>query len=237
MECIPVMDLMDGCVVRAVRGDRANYRPLESRLVDSCAPLAVACALHRHFGNGCFYVADLDAIRRQGDNHASLSALLAAHPACMFWVDVGLTHVAQAAGLPRAPNLRLILGSESLPSFAHYHALRAELPEALLSLDHRGTTRLGPEALWTTPASWPAFVLGMNLARVGAAEGPDLALLEDLAQRAPGVRRVAAGGVRHRADLAALSDIGVHHVLVASALHDGSLQREDFQAVADAAKK
>ena len=145
--------------------------------------------------------------------------------------------MAQATALPRAPNLRLILGSESLPSFAHYHALRATLPQALLSLDHRGNARLGPETLWTTPASWPAFVIGMNLARVGAAEGPDLELLEAIGRQAPQVQRVAAGGVRDRADLAALERIGVHHVLVASALHDGGLTREDFLSVTAAQKK
>ena len=223
--------------MRAVRGDRANYRPIESRLTDSCAPLAVAAALHAHFRNTRFYVADLDAIRQQGNNHAVLEALLAAHPGCQFWVDVGLARAAQVASLPRAPNLRPILGSESLQGFAHYHALRAELPEALLSLDHRGQTRLGPEALWTTAASWPSFVIGMNLARVGAAEGPDLDLLQDLGRRAPRVWRVAAGGVRDRDDLAALADIGVHHVLVASALHDGRLTREDFAALEGAPPK
>ena len=228
---------MDGRVVRAVRGDRANYRPIESRLVDSCAPLAVAAALHEHFRNACFYVADLDAIRRQGDNRAMLSALLAAHPGCTFWVDIGLRDFSHAACLPSAPNLRPILGSESLPGFAHYHALRASMPEAVLSLDHHGAARLGPAALWDTPATWPSIVIGMNLARVGAADGPDLALLQALGRRAPGVRRIAAGGVRDRADLSALSRIGVHHVLVASALHDGSLKREDFQAVAGPTKK
>lgn len=231
------MDLLDGRVVRAVRGDRANYLPIKSRLVDSCAPLAVAAALHASLANPCFYIADLDAIQMRGHNHVALAALLTAYPACTFWVDVGLRSPAQAARLPRAPNLRLILGSESLASFAHYHALRAGLPDAVLSLDHHGETRLGPAALWSTPAAWPAFVIGMNLARVGAAAGPDLALLQAVGRSAPRVTRVAAGGVRHREDLEALANIGVHHVLIASALHDGSLTREDFAAVTCGAKK
>ena len=237
MECIPVMDLLGGQVVRAVRGDRANYRPIESRLVDSAAPLPVATALHARFANTCFYVADLDAIQQQGNNFATLSALLAAFPGQMFWVDAGLRDTREHRQLPTARNLRWIIGSEALPSFSHFHALRAELPEALLSLDHRAESRLGPASLWDTPACWPAIVIGMNLARVGAAAGPDLDLLQQLGVRAPHVTRIAAGGVRNCTDLQALARIGVHHVLVASALHDGSLQSSDFASVTPPAKK
>jgi phosphoribosylformimino-5-aminoimidazole carboxamide ribotide isomerase len=76
MHVIPVLDLLDGLAVRAVRGERALYRPIESSLCATSEPLAVAHALLAATGARTLYVADLDAILRQGDHAGQLAALL-----------------------------------------------------------------------------------------------------------------------------------------------------------------
>ncbi len=45
MRIIPVIDVMDGVVVRAIGGRRDEYRPLVSQLTVSTDPIAVAKAL------------------------------------------------------------------------------------------------------------------------------------------------------------------------------------------------
>jgi len=45
MQVIPVLDLLDGHVVRAVRGERAAYLPIRSSLAAGSEPLAIARAL------------------------------------------------------------------------------------------------------------------------------------------------------------------------------------------------
>ena len=45
MTVLPVLDVLEGVVVRGVAGQRAEYRPLRSRLVESAVPLDVARAL------------------------------------------------------------------------------------------------------------------------------------------------------------------------------------------------
>src|SRR5205807_4878109 len=45
MRIVPVVDLKGGIVVHARRGQRADYAPLRSPLVDGCEPVAVARAL------------------------------------------------------------------------------------------------------------------------------------------------------------------------------------------------
>src|ERR1017187_1877779 len=60
---LPVLDLMNGQIVRGIAGRRDEYRPIVSKLVDSAEPLAVARAFREHFGFDEFYLADLDAIR------------------------------------------------------------------------------------------------------------------------------------------------------------------------------
>ena len=71
MRIIPVIDLMKGEVVQAIRGDRANYRPVQSVLTRDAQPLSVARALQDATGCDEFYIADLDAI--MGDNPSGTS--------------------------------------------------------------------------------------------------------------------------------------------------------------------
>ena len=232
MHCIPVLDLLAGVVVRAVRGDRAAYRPLVSPLVESSLPRAVAAAFYTQFASRSFYIADLDAIQGQGSNAAMVDTLAAAYPDCEWWVDAGVTSVEAFARYASAPNIRWVLGSESLPSFAVYADLAQRERRFILSLDSRAGQPLGPAELWIEPTLWPAEVIAMTLSRVGANEGPDFALLAQLRQRSPHTTLVAAGGTRHRADLLALKNMGVNHVLLASALHDGGVTAEDLRGIA-----
>ena len=62
MQIMPVIDIRNGIAVRAVAGERSQYRPLESRLTVSTEPAEVLKALQREFGFTHCYVADLDAI-------------------------------------------------------------------------------------------------------------------------------------------------------------------------------
>jgi phosphoribosylformimino-5-aminoimidazole carboxamide ribotide isomerase len=75
-------------------------------------------------------------------------------------------------------------------------------------------------------------LLVLDLARVGVAGGPGAAdLCRRLAADYPRAEISAGGGVRDRADLERLRGDGVQAVLVASALHDGRLQREDLSGL------
>src|SRR4030095_3440478 len=70
----------------------------------------------------------------------------------------------------------------------------------ILSLDTKGTERLGPAILHEDAGLWPSTVIVMTLARVGVGAGPDLESLRGVLARAPGRRVIAAGGVRDLAD-------------------------------------
>ncbi|MBL8469318.1 HisA/HisF-related TIM barrel protein [Methyloversatilis discipulorum] len=222
-ELIPVIDLMQGRVVHARRGDRQAYQPLRSRLVEGCAPADVVDALVAATAARHIYIADLDAIRRLGGDHAAVIAGLAArHPQVEFWVDGGFADAAAALALHRATGATPVMGSESLTEPDALAKLSAADVPALLSLDYRGGVPLG--AAWAhAPGFWPTRVIAMELARVGSEAGPELALIDRLRAQRPDVAVIAAGGVRDAADLVALDGVGVPAVLVASALHDGRL--------------
>lgn len=227
-EIVPVVDLMGGAVVHARAGERDRYRPIEgSALTASPEPVAVVRGLLGLHPFRTLYIADLDAIRQQGNHAATIRALGAAFPGLALWVDAGF---AGLDGCRRflATNLgHLVLGSESQRDPATLEALQGE-PRLVLSLDHKGEERLGPPAIFARTDLWPARVIVMTLARVGAGRGPDLDRPREIRARAPDRRIYAAGGVRDAGDLEALRALGCAGVLVATALHDGRLGRDEL---------
>nr|MBA3625777.1 nickel transporter [Methylibium sp.] len=182
MNIVPVIDLLHGQVVRGVRGDRAQYRPIVSALAGSAEPLAVADRLCEHCATDLLYVADLDALQGRPVQVAVLAGLLRARPTLNLWLDVGLAGrdalEALFAALGTASSrVAPVLASESIASKAELSRCLALAPDALLSLDRRGAAVLDPAGLWDAPALWPQRVIVMTLDRVGADAGPDLATL------------------------------------------------------------
>ena len=221
---------MAGQVVHAREGRRDAYRPLVSSLCAGSRPADVLDGLLRLYPFRHCYIADLDAILRRGEHRREIATLRAAYPHLEFWVDAGLRDGARIAAWPSELG-RPVLGSESLEEAM----LARTAADAILSLDFRGAAFIGPAELLEDAAAWADDLVVMNLERVGGGQGPDLERLAALRARAPDKRYYAAGGVRGRADLAALAAAGASGVLLASALHDGRLSRSDLAACQDPA--
>lgn len=227
---IPVIDLLAGQVVRAMRGERGSYRPIESPLCGSADALRVAPLLCEYTGSQQVYVADLDALLGRAPQLALLRGLLAVlPPAVSLWLDAGFAERAEADALlaalgPAATGRVLpVFGSETLRALQPCFA--GGLP-GVLSLDRRLQQPLDAAGCWQQPELWPRNVIVMTLDRVGAGAGPDLATLAQVRERAaPGTRLFGAGGLRHEADLQAARAAGAAGWLVASALHDMTLPR------------
>jgi uncharacterized protein related to proFAR isomerase len=221
-EIIPVIDLRHGAVVRARAGDRATYAPIVTPLAKGSAPGDVARGLLAAVPARILYVADLDAIiDGKTPDRASLGAIAEACPGVTLWVDAGFSDAAGLDAFLKAGLGRPVIGSESQTDAGLVRRLG---DRAVFSLDTRGGDRLGPDALHEEPAHWPRDVIVMTLGRIGVGAGPDLDRLAAVAALSPATRLYAAGGVRDRADVAALRRQGVAGALVASAIHDGALR-------------
>jgi phosphoribosylformimino-5-aminoimidazole carboxamide ribotide isomerase len=224
-EVIPVIDLMSGLVVHARLGDRAHYQPIRSRLCESPQIQDVVAGLLGLFEFKRLYIADLDALCGRGLQRSSLDAVRRTAPGLSLWIDAGvrdrqdLRAVAEF-GVP-------VLASETLTAAAADQLLAASA-SPVLSIDYRGERLLGEPALLEQPQRWPAHVIAMNLARVGSDLGPDLARIDLLRRLAPQSRLYIAGGVRDAEDLHRGRQAGAAGALVASALHDGRIQRADL---------
>jgi phosphoribosylformimino-5-aminoimidazole carboxamide ribotide isomerase len=226
MDLIPVIDVKNGLAVRAFRGRRAEYRPLETPLAQGSDPVAVARGLLALFPFSTLYVADLDGIEGRGASADLAERLTEALPGVAIWVDNG------SLGAQR--DAVTVIGSESVISADALAAVRG-LPAHgfVLSLDFKGSEFAGPAALLNETTLWPERVIIMTLARVGSGEGPDLDRIAAIAARAGASRRVyAAGGIRHRADVEAARAAGAAGALIATALHAETITAGDLFEIA-----
>lgn len=230
MEIIPVIDLMDGVVVHARKGERASYQPIRTPLCTGSAPLDVVRGLLALHPFSTLYVADLDAIAGRAAHAAALHTLRQAFPGLAIWLDNGAADAAAVAAFRGSGPGALVLGSETQTSAALVTHHRQD-PDIILSLDFRGEAFQGPRALLDAPQHWPPRVIAMTLAQVGSGAGPDFARLASVRAAAGGRVVIAAGGLRHMADARALAAAGIAGVLAATALHDGRLSKADLAAL------
>jgi len=219
MQIIPVIDLKDGLVVHASGGDRSRYQPVHysSRLCESSEITEVVASLLNLYPFQTFYIADLDAISGNGNHNDAIGKLLRNYPSMAFWLDNGSSYQAvSTATLPS--NFKPVIGTES-------QAQPASLTQAdlILSLDFKHNQALGHPAWLESPELWPNTVVVMTLDLVGSNNGPDFEKLGELCNKHPDKRIVAAGGVRDLNDLVRLKTIGIAAVLLASSLHNGSI--------------
>jgi HisA/HisF family protein len=233
LHVIPVIDLKCGTVVRAVGGDRANYQPIDTPLapgshdpVDVVAGLLAFCA-----GFDRLYVADLDGIEGRGRDLETIRRISETFPRLRLLVDDGSATVSDVAEFANCPSVTPVIGSETLGSLADLAGITDRLRGGFaLSLDWRGTHRLGPDALFEDATFWPVTLIVMTLDRVGRREGPALDRLKSVKDIAGDREVLAAGGVRDINDLWLLHRQGCG-ALIASCLHDGALSRGDLAAL------
>lgn len=226
MQIIPVIDLVDGMAVHARGGQREAYRPVNTPLCADPEPAAVARAYLSLHPFSTIYVADLNAITGKENNDSAVEAMCSSFPAVTFWVDAGPIWRFSAR-----PNLRRVVGTETgIP-------LESGRGSEILSLDFDAGGLVGDPAVLEHPENWPPEVILLNLGRVGSASGPDASRVPRLRRMAPHSRIFLGGGVRDAEDLRTAGAAGIHGVLVATALHWGTLTPFDIHSQASRPKK
>ncbi|TRW96959.1 HisA/HisF-related TIM barrel protein [Candidatus Methylobacter oryzae] len=228
MKIIPVIDLKDGVVVHARQGNREGYQPINTYLCKSSGIFQVIDAFLSIYQFDTFYIADLNAITNQGNHDYLIAEVLTRFPRIMFWIDKGYRKYDEIKQLPE--NTLPVLGSESYKDET-ISEIKAYKNNFILSLDYSNSGALGAKNLFSDPTFWPKNVIIMTLGRVGCNNGPDFDKLKEFCRQYPGKSFIAAGGIRNKQDLMALSKAGIHQALVASALHSGAVKAEDIAEV------
>jgi phosphoribosylformimino-5-aminoimidazole carboxamide ribotide isomerase len=242
MRIIPVLDLMEGLVVHAAKGERERYQPVRSILAASADPLDVACCLQAETKCRTFYIADLDAIQGKGHNREAIGKI-ASQLDVELWVDAGVADAGSANSLVEAGADVVIIGSETLSGLQQLRFICDSVPREkfIFSLDMVKGQVLSPTAALKGIAPLQAiarlssegldrFIL-LTLDAVGAGSGPDLPLIQDAKRGYPHHSFFAGGGVKTPDHLQALSDTGADGVLVATSLHKGWIGGRDLMAL------
>lgn len=231
MRIIPVIDVLNGIVVRGVGGRRHEYEPIVSQLTSSVDPIEVARALVNAFDPHEIYLADLDAIGGAMPAIEVYREILGL--GVRLWVDAGLSDTEIAVriaevGCDVIAGLETVSGPEVLSQIVT--AIGAD--RTIFSLDLRDGE---PLRKWSGDPIQVAVALGisrlivLDLAHVGGGRGTGTErLCRQISSTYPNVELFAGGGIAGREDLERLDACGVKGVLVASALHDGRLKVGDY---------
>ena len=244
MRIIPVMDLLNLQTVHAVKGMRQYYKPVHSVLCDSPDPIAIAGAFLGKLGLRELYIADLDAIQDiSGTDNRPVIEQLARSFDLEIMLDAGVSDVGSAIRWIDTGIRKLVIGSETLVSMEALKAISEEVgaDRIVFSLDCtngkilsrcaklQGATPL--VALEQVEALGLRETILLELDRVGSGAGAHLSMVSEIRRAFPGVSLILGGGISSAAEIAGLQSMGLEGVLVATALHNGTIDSEQLSGM------
>lgn len=239
MKIIPVIDVLGGLAVHAVKGERQNYRPLKSVLCSSANPIEVAKTF-RNLGFRELYLADLDAIMG-GARSSGLYRRIKNETGLKLMVDSGAFDAQSAYESINAGADIAVIGTETLKSLEGLSdAVKALGSERIIvSFDLKGGRFISrsTEVAGLKPLQLAkrledmgiSHIILLDMDRIGTRCGVNLNLLEALVSETR-LKVMVGGGVSSLKELYAIRDIGAYGVLLATALHHGIIKPEEFKS-------
>jgi len=223
VRCILVLDILNGAVVHAVRGERSHYEPIAgfSRIVSTSEPLDI---LHQLCPREV-YVADLNLLMGQGDNLAVIKQISSR---AKTMADTGIS---RASDLDRLPaSVSLVLGTETASLQLIEAAARKYGIMVSIDMMKRKILARDPQLAGLTPLQLLKRLNGLKLEgvilleldRVGTSAGLDVQFLDEAGSAAEHPL-ILGGGVQDEEDLLALEKMGFSGALLATALHNGQI--------------
>jgi phosphoribosylformimino-5-aminoimidazole carboxamide ribotide isomerase len=238
LKVIPVIDILNGIVVHAVRGQRREYKPIQSSLTTVVEPLAIAKTF-KNLGFTDLYIADLDSIIDCSTNFDVLKQITQ-ETGLRLMIDAGITSLERAQRLVDAGVSKIVIGTETLQNKNFVaEAVKAFGNErVIVSLDLKGEkvlVKMGFSGCLDPLCLLGEFkemgissVIVLDLARVGSGEGVNVDFLKKAKAKVE-MDIYVGGGVRDINDVVELDCLGVSGVLVASALHTGKITVEELK--------
>ena len=224
-----VMDLLDGVVVHAKRGERDKYVPIHrfSSIATSSDPVRVLEALKPRE----VYIADLNRLMNTGNNRPILEDLRARNRGLTIMLDYGvkgMEDLKEAVDAELAD--KFVLGTETI-SIELLEAASKSSSDIIVSVDlYNGevltsdtSMKIEPLQLIKALNKYPVRdVILLELNRVGTKSGIDFEFLARAVEFSEH-DILCGGGVRNCEDVYKMKEIGVKGALVATAVHDGSI--------------
>ena len=216
MKIIPVLDVMGGLAVHGKSGKREEYKPLKSVLCNSSNPVEIA-EKYKENGAKTVYVADLDAIMRNGDNFEIIKKI-----DMNKIVDAGVKDKNDLQNVLKICN-KAIIGTGTLKDL---NLLKEK--DIILSLDFKDGKLLNydlDEILSYVNEKTPLIIL--DISSVGTQMGINVELIKNIIHKVDNPIYIG-GGIRDEEDVKIAYDLGVNGVLIATAIHKGILNLREL---------
>lgn len=227
----PAIDLMGGRCVRLAQGrfDAATIYPAEPN--DALTRFAEAGACWAH-------VVDLDGARAGAPRQHELIRRLAADTSLRLQVAGGFRDADAVAAALSAGAARVVVGSLAVRDPAAVRALieayggrigialDVNIVDNIPVVATAGWTHSSGQTLYDVAALYPEarHLLVTDISRDGMMQGPNVALIREIAARLPQMEIQASGGVTSRADLVALDEAGAAGAIVGKAIWEGRIE-------------
>lgn len=232
MQIIPVLDISEGLIVHAKKGERKNYLPIASRLCASSTPFDIIESMLNLYAFRRIYIADLDALQQQNDNIDTIGSICQKYPELEIWLDTGLSLANHYLENLEFTSLRIVLSTESINSISTFTSFvnRYAHHNFIFSIDYKSGTVLGSYELLQAREQWPTDILILNLDHVGTGKGISIPaqLSHSLFQKH---NAYYGGGIRNCNDLHKLKVMGATGALLSTALHSKAITRSELISI------
>ncbi|KXA94669.1 hypothetical protein AKJ65_03770 [candidate division MSBL1 archaeon SCGC-AAA259E19] len=232
MRIIPVIDLFDGIVVHAVSGEREKYEPIDSMLTDSANPVDVASKFEK-LGFKELYIADLNAILKEKKSNRGIIEKITTDTGLSVILDGGFEISNQIEPYIESGIEKIVLATETLASFEEVKKTVEEYSLPVIgSIDMKGGEIMAnslrgelslSRVLRGFEENNTSELILLNLEKVGSYSGPDEKSLRRAVSTVD-IPILVGGGIRNIDDLKKVKEIGAQGALVATALHNGSIE-------------
>lgn len=241
LKIVPVIDVLNGIAVHAVRGERTQYRSLTSTLCSSADPLDVASTFDS-LGFDSLYLADLDAIQGRSANFG-LYQRIKTETSLDMMIDAGVSEIIKAEKVLKMGATEIIIGTETLSSLDFVtEAIKIfGRNRVIVSIDQkRGKVMSISDSITSknpTPLAQRLEKIGvsqiilLDLDRVGTERGANVEILKEVLKNTE-IKVLVGGGIRNLQDLEKLRALKVSGALVATALHNGKLKVDELKSAA-----
>jgi phosphoribosylformimino-5-aminoimidazole carboxamide ribotide isomerase len=236
MRVIASIDLMNGNVVRLVRGDPAN------KVVYSDNPIETARKWETT-GADMLHVVDLDATLRTGINNNEIIFKIIDAVKIPVQVAGGIRSVQSIKEMLNKNAAKVVLGTMAYKEPDSIRQIAKKMAERLvISIDQnngrvmidgwREATEYGiADAINLFMAMGIREFLLTSIDRDGTLSGPDVMILS-LASSFANSRIIASGGVSSLEDIIRVRSAGCYSVILGKALYDGKVSIEKVKTIA-----
>ena len=217
MDIIPVLDIINNKVVKAIKGDRSKYASIDSKLYNSIEPIEIINQLSKRYSPHIIYIADLDAISNKAVNHELFSEILRIFPKIDFWIDTGLNKINL---IKKYKNYIPIFCSENSKGF---DLVSSKNINYVCSLDFNNDF-MGTKPIYKHKRFLPDNIIIMDLLQVGSEKRSNYKIAKKFIKNDKRNYYIA-GGIKNFIDIKRAKLIGAKGVLVSSLLHQSKLTK------------